>query len=262
MIPPIFVPSARDVSARLVAILAAVTSIIFARTHIFAALGPPLHNRIVAASRRLAAILAHLAAGTFRPHPSKPGKKGGPPPIYIPHRRAWLVEKLGYHMAAYTSHLEHLLRAPETQTLLATAPPEALKSLGRTLRPIARLLGDAADAGFLQVGGGGEGEGVEAAGFRVAGAIFKRCARMQCPNNVYSGRKNAEMKGILRANCNKHVIGQGVCGHKHEDAMLGGFHRDNKAIQARDCGSQFAARLAMYPPVFSIRCAIVGIAPD
>ena len=141
MIPPIFVPSARDVSARLVAILAAVTSIIFARTHIFAALGPPLHNRIVAASRRLAAILAHLAAGTFRPHPSKPGKKGGPPPIYIPHRRAWLVEKLGYHMAAYTSHLEHLLRAPETQTLLATAPPEALKSLGRTLRPIARLLG-------------------------------------------------------------------------------------------------------------------------
>ena len=141
MIPPIFVPSARDVSARLVAILAAVTSIIFARTHIFAALGPPLHNRIVAASRRLAAILAHLAAGTFRPHPSKPGKKGGPPPIYIPHRRAWLVEKLGYHMAAYTSHLEHLLRDPETQTLLATAPPEALKSLGRSLRPIARLLG-------------------------------------------------------------------------------------------------------------------------
>ena len=31
--------------------------------------------------------------------------------------------------------------ATATQTLLATAPPEALKSLGRTLRPIARLLG-------------------------------------------------------------------------------------------------------------------------
>ena len=37
--------------------------------------------------------------------------------------------------------LEHLLRDPETQPLLATAPPEALKSLGRSLRPIARLLG-------------------------------------------------------------------------------------------------------------------------
>ena len=137
------IPAASEVSVRLVAILAAVTRLIFARTHIFAALGAPLHNRIAGASRRLATILAHLAAGTFRhrPHTQKPGKKGGPPPIYIPHRRAWLVEKLGYHMAAYTSHLEHLLRDPETQTLLATAPPEALKSLGRTLRPIARLLG-------------------------------------------------------------------------------------------------------------------------
>ncbi len=137
------IPSASDVSARLVAILASVTRLIFARTHIFAALGAPVHNRIAGASRRLATILAHLAAGTFRPRPhtQKPGKKGGPPAIYIPHRRAWLIEKLGYHMAAYTSHLEHLLRAPETQTLLATAPPEALKSLGRTLRPVARLLG-------------------------------------------------------------------------------------------------------------------------
>ena len=137
------IPAASEVSVRLVAILASVTRLIFARTHIFAALGAPLHNRIAGASRRLATILAHLAAGTFRhrPHTQKLGKKGGSPPIYIPHRRAWLVEKLGYHMAAYTSHLEHLLRAPETQTLLATAPPEALKSLGRTLRPIARLLG-------------------------------------------------------------------------------------------------------------------------
>ena len=137
------IPSASEVSARLVAILASVTRLIFARTHIFAALGAPLHNRIAGASRRLATILAHLAAGTFRPRPHtpKPGKNGGPPAIYIPHRRAWLIEKLGHHMAAYMSHLEHLLRAPETQTLLATAPPEALKSLGRTLRPIARLLG-------------------------------------------------------------------------------------------------------------------------
>ena len=137
------IPAANDVSARLVAILYAVTQLISARSHIFAALAIPLHNRIVAASRRMATLLARLAEGTFRPRPHtpKPGKNGGPPAIYIPHRRAWLVEKLGYHMAAYTSHLEHLLRAPETQTLLATAPPEALKSLGRTLRPIARLLG-------------------------------------------------------------------------------------------------------------------------
>ena len=137
------IPAANDVSARLVAILYAVTQLIFARTHVFAALAIPLHNRIVAASRRMATLLARLAEGKFhsRPHAPKPGTKGSAPPIYIPRRRAWLIEKLGYHMAAYTSHLEHLLRDPETQTLLATAPPEALKSLGRTLRPIARLLG-------------------------------------------------------------------------------------------------------------------------
>ena len=137
------IPAASEVSARLVAILYSVTQLIFARTHLFAALAIPLHNRIAGASRRLATILARLADGTFRhrPHTRKPGTKGSAPPIYIPRRRAWLIEKLGYHMAAYTSHLEHLLRDPETQTLLATAPPEALKSLGRTLRPIARLLG-------------------------------------------------------------------------------------------------------------------------
>ena len=137
------IPAASEVSARLVAILYSVTSLIFARSHFFAALAIPLHNRIAHASRRIATLLARLAEGTFRPRPHtpKPGTKGGPPPVYLPHRRAWLIEKLGYHMAAYTSHLEHLLRAPETHTLLATAPPEALNSLGRTLRPIARLLG-------------------------------------------------------------------------------------------------------------------------
>ena len=144
-IPPSAIPAASEVSVRLVAILYAVTQLISARSHIFAALAIPLHNRIVAASRRMATLLARLAEGKFRPRPhthtQKPGTKGGPPPVYIPRRRAWLVVKLGYHMAAYTSHLEHLLRDPETQALLATAPPQALKSLGRTLRPIARLLG-------------------------------------------------------------------------------------------------------------------------
>ena len=135
------IPSASNVSERLVAILYAVTQLIFARTHLFAALAIPLHNRIVQASRRMATILARLAAGTYRPQTQEPGKKGGPPAIYLPHRRAWLVIKLGHNMAAYTAQLENLLRDPETQTLLATAHPAALKSLGRTLRPIARLLG-------------------------------------------------------------------------------------------------------------------------
>ena len=134
---------ALDFSARLVAILAAVTAFIFARNHILAALSLPLHNRIAGASRRIAALLARLAEGTFRarPHTPRPGAKGGPPPIQLPGRRAWLVIKFGHHAAAYASHLEHLLRDPATLATIAAAPPEALKSLGRTLRPIAHLLG-------------------------------------------------------------------------------------------------------------------------
>ena len=80
------IPAANDVSVRLVAILAAVTQLIFARLPVFAALATPLHNRIARASRRLATLLARLANGTFRPRPHtpSPGRKGGPPSIQLP----------------------------------------------------------------------------------------------------------------------------------------------------------------------------------
>ena len=92
MIPPSAIPAASDVSARLVAILYSVTSLIFARGHLFAALAIPLHNRIVRASQRLAKLLARLANGTFRPrrHTPKPGSKGSPPPITLPRGHAWV----------------------------------------------------------------------------------------------------------------------------------------------------------------------------
>ena len=144
MIPPSALPGAADFAARLVAILYSVTQLIFARGHLFAALAIPLHNRIVRASQRLAKLLARLANGSFRPraHTPKPGSKGGPPAIALPRGHAWLTRKFGYQLAgAYALQLEHLLRDPQTQALLAAAPPEALKSLGRTLRPICRLLG-------------------------------------------------------------------------------------------------------------------------
>ena len=143
--PGIPLPGASDLSARLVAILHSVTSLIFARHYLFAALAIPLNNRFARASRRLATLLARLANGTFRAHKHTPksGTKGGPPPINLPRRRAWLVVKLGYHVAGFGSQLEHLLHDPQTQATLAAAPPEALKSLARTLRPLCRLLGTA-----------------------------------------------------------------------------------------------------------------------
>ena len=53
----------------------------------------------------------------------------------------WLVAIIGYRAAWGMANLDALLRDPITQALLAASPPEARKSLGRTLRPLCRLLG-------------------------------------------------------------------------------------------------------------------------
>ena len=138
------IPAARDLAAGITAILHAVTQLIFTRGPLFAALAIPLHNRIARASRRIAKLLASLADGTWRPspHTPKPGQKGGAPAIYISRANAWLTRKLTHQLAgAYPLQLEFLLNSPQTQATIAAAPPEALKSLGRTLRPLARLLG-------------------------------------------------------------------------------------------------------------------------
>ena len=130
--PPL--PGARTLSTAITAILFSPTQLIFARGPVFAALAIPLHNRIAAASRRIANLLARLANGTWRPHTPKPGTKGGPPSIYLPHSRAWIIAKLGHHAAAYASQLEFLLlHTPQTCATIAAAPPEAQKSLARLL---------------------------------------------------------------------------------------------------------------------------------
>ncbi len=48
---------------------------------------------------------------------------------------------LGHHAAAHASQLQPLLCTLEARAVLASAPPEILKSAGRTLRPLAHLLG-------------------------------------------------------------------------------------------------------------------------
>ena len=139
--PGLRLPAARDFAARLAAILSPLLALL---NRYAPALGPahmPLHARIVRAGQRLARLLTRLAEGTFRPHKPRPTTKGGPPAIHLPHQRAWIVAKLGYHAAAYASQLQFLLNDPATQSLLAAAPPGALKPLGRTLRPLCRLLG-------------------------------------------------------------------------------------------------------------------------
>ncbi len=131
-------------AAKLALILADLGRLIFSR---FALLGPlaiPLNNRVAGVARRLAALLAHLAAGRLpRPHAprSTAPKGGGPPPINLPTSRAWIVVTLGHHAAGYASQLQFLLNDPQTLATLAAAPPQAVASIARTLRPLCRRLG-------------------------------------------------------------------------------------------------------------------------
>ena len=123
-------------------ILGDLLTLIAARFVFLGALASPLGTRIARARRRLANLLAHLAAGRLpRPHTPHPGSKGGPRAHPISRSRGFLVHTLGYHAAGYASQLQHLLAAPQTQRLLADAPPGALAPLARTLRPLCRLLG-------------------------------------------------------------------------------------------------------------------------
>ena len=102
----------------------------------------PVWNRVSRARQRLARLLALLAAGRLPRQPRLYAvRQAGPSAPYIPHRRAWLVAVIGYKAAWGMAQMESLLRDSNTQALLATAPPQALKSLGRTLRPLCRLLG-------------------------------------------------------------------------------------------------------------------------
>ena len=116
----------------------------------FRVLGPwtsPIWSRLNRANRRLAALLAHLAAGRLpRPHvPRAPGSRrpvANPDPLALaplpplPRAYLWLVRLLGYHAAGYGSQLQTVLHEPATIAILAQVP-----TAGRTLRPFCRLLG-------------------------------------------------------------------------------------------------------------------------
>ena len=105
---------------------------------IIGALYLPLHDRIARAHQRF----ARLASGKYpSPRPARPNQPGGSRPIYIPHQRDWIIVKFGYRAAAYSSQLNHLLSEPQTQAILAAAPPHARASATRTLAPLCRMLG-------------------------------------------------------------------------------------------------------------------------
>ncbi len=130
------------VSERLAGILTNLLALVMQQILVLGAFTMPVHARIARARQRLTRLLANLAAGRLpRQRAHRPGQKGGPKPaLDIPRSQAWLVGRIGYRAAGYRQQIDYLLHEPETRALLAAAPPEALKSLGRLLRPLCRLL--------------------------------------------------------------------------------------------------------------------------
>ena len=154
---------ASEFAAALDTILASTLLMIAAQFRLLGAFTLPIWTRFSRARVRLARLLAKLAAGTWRPSPPRapdPDRKHGAPAPYSPHGHLWLIRKAGYHAAAFGSQLTFLLQNPNTQALLATAPPQALAAIGRTLRPLCHLLGvDLPKPLLLSPRGRGEPEG-------------------------------------------------------------------------------------------------------
>jgi len=118
-------------------------------------------NRISRPLTRIQSLLARLAAGTWRaPKPRPPDTSRSevatkatavclqtaialprPKTPYISQSKGWIGQAYGWYIRGYFAQLDHALTRPETQALLADLPPEALKSLGRNLRPMCRMFG-------------------------------------------------------------------------------------------------------------------------
>lgn len=131
-----------ELAQRLDGIFASIVLFLFGRVQAPGDLTFRLSTRFARARRRLANLLALLTAGRLpRVYAPRPDQKRNPAPVRFSRRRAWLPATFGYQIAAYGSHLDHLLRDPQTLALLASAPPAIVKSAARTLRPLCHLFG-------------------------------------------------------------------------------------------------------------------------
>ena len=147
--PPAPLPQASAFAEALAQAVGTIVMYIFHRLHALAPIGIHVLHRISRPHTRVQRLLASLANGTWQaPKPRAPRDKKQPDPTaeprpkkpYIPQAQGWLGHKYGYFIRGHFALVEHTLNTPETQALLADLPPEALKTLGRNLRPLCRLL--------------------------------------------------------------------------------------------------------------------------
>ena len=121
--------------------------------------------------------------------------------------------------------------------------------------------GGGADAVFLRFGGGGEGEGVEAAGFYVDRIIANAepAAVRHGPGDMDAAGEDAEGEGVIGTDGDEFVVGDYFGGEELEDAVLGGFNGDDVAGSVFQGGAQVAAGFTENPPVVAVGVAVVGV---
>ena len=139
--PPVTLPAPE---ARLAQLIAALCAAIAARLE---RPGKPglagtvillICTRLQRMAARIARLAARAAAGPLpppRPRPPRPRPAPSQPYQRLPRRHAWLVVTVPA-ASAMAEHLRALLADPAAQALIAAAP-----QLGRTLRPLCRMLG-------------------------------------------------------------------------------------------------------------------------
>ena len=138
---------AAQLAARLTPVILALLVLVAAKFRILGDTTTPLWNRISRIRQRLSRLLEAVAQGR-RPRQRKPTPIPSPrkcqptprPPMPHPNLHGWLVAKLGWEAAAYTSQLQHVLEDPQAQSALADAIALS-PGIARNLRPLCRLLG-------------------------------------------------------------------------------------------------------------------------
>ena len=72
------------------------------------------------------------------------------------------------------------------------------------------------------------------------------------------GREGAQMEGLVRADCNQHVVRDDGRVEELEDAMLGGLDCGDIAGQTGERGAEFLTGLAERPPQFCIGLSVLA----
>ena len=132
-------------AARLTPVILALLVLVAAKFRILGDTTTPLWNRISRIRQRLSRLLEAVAQGR-RPRQRKPTPARADRPrrerVKLPHpnHHGWLVAKLGWEAAAYTSQLQHVLEDPQSQSALVDAIALS-PGIARNLRPLCRLLG-------------------------------------------------------------------------------------------------------------------------